>query len=919
MEIASTTFALHNVALMPEPAAPVVVALLVTDPGRIPDALDAIAAQTTPVRATYVVGDGDDDGPAGDGRVGGVLDVVEKADRDVSHVWLLHDDAVPRPDALGALLRESQRTDASVAGSKLLDSRDHDRLESVGGATDVVGFPYTGLQPDEIDQEQYDVVRDVAFAPGASMLVRRDLLRGLRGPDSLLEPGAAEIDFSQRARLSGGRVIVVPSSEVMHTGSCRAEVPAWRKTAGRYRAVAKAYRLMTLLWVLPLALVLGLVEAVVRTFAGRPLAVVDEIRAWIWNVIHLPSLISERRSVQRLLGDEELFRYQVGGSASLRVLGADLADRSRRRAETSGRPVGDWVARSATMWQTPGFAASIALVVAVLFALRTGFFGDLPTNGFAMPLLLDSREALRSVAGGWNLGGLGSPVPLHPSIIPQALVGFVVSPDTGRLVVLLATATAGAVGAWRLAASLELGAAARFFAALSLIAGPATAAGLADGYPAVLGAAACVPLALATLVRSPRQSRMGRLGSVAGLSIGIGVATWFVPLAPVAIVVVGLVLAGTGVLAWRALGPLVLATALAAVWAAPYLLFISFEALVVGRDAFWEVGIVVGSLLVAGALGGLLTTDEAHARLAAAGGLLIGLGAVASRLAAAGVGLEVWAAGLTIAAVGTMLLAAALVDRNPVENSWGIRTAHALSRLAIVAAVLIAAGPLIWSGSYGLASVDWAEQLAFSGARADGHGPDRILVLGDGLPGEHGVVLGTPYRVLIRPGLEEAWIGPGQPGDTALRTALNDLYADGVVRPGDVLADFGIKWVVVVGDTPFDSTFESVLDMKKLPIPDATIFENLEPSPVVSTSSGVAWSAQGLGFVGPPAGELSALIQYSQGWGPTDGADGWAMTLDGSEGRIGFTPPILIETAAYAAVALALLTVAAWAATRRRP
>ncbi len=902
---------------MSDPLSPVVVALLASDPDRTTAALEAVAAQTAPVRATYVVGSGA--GPEGDGRVGRVVDVVESADRDVTHIWLLHDDARPRPDALSALLRESERVDASVASSKLLDAEDEHRLESVGGATDVVGFPYTGLQPDEIDQEQYDVVRDVAFAPGASMLVRRDLLRGLRGPDPKLEPGAAEIDFSQRARLSGGRVIVVPSSEVLHEGSCRARVPTWRRVAGRYRATAKAYQWVTLLWVLPLALVLGLVEALIRTFTGRPLALVDELRAWIWNVIHLPSLISERRAVRRLVGDEELFRYQVGGSAGLRILGADLADRSRRRAEASGRPVGEWVARSVTIWQTPGFAAAIVLVVASLVAVRTGLLRDLPATGFALPLSIDSVDALRSAGGWWNLGGLGSATPLHPSVIPQALAGFLVSPDSARVAVLLATAAIGALGAWRLASVLELRASARLVGAVGLIAGPATAAALTQGHPAVLGSAACAPLLMATLIRPPRTTVWGRVGSVAGMSIGLGVAAWFAPLTLVAIPLAALVSMAAGLASWRRLGSLFLAVALAAGWSAPYLLFVSAETLVLGHGLFWDISLVIGALMAAAALLGIVAADESRVRVVGAGSLLLGLGVVASRLTGAGLGREVWSAGLVTAAIGVMLLSAGLVDGLGGERSWLNRMTHGLATLAAVALILWSSGPLVWSGTYGLPDTDWTERLEFAGARADLHGPDRILLLGEGLPGERRSVLGTPYRLLVSPGLEEAWIGPQQTGDVMLEDALRTMYESRPVRPGEVLAGFGIKWVVVEGSTPFDSTFEGVLDMRRLPIPDAAVFENLEPSPIASTETGVAWTMVGLGFEGPSAVSIDVRVNASAGWSPIDDRDGWAMVLDGSDGAVRFVPSPAIEFAGYGAAVLTVLVTGFWIGTRRRP
>ncbi|MGZ5384280.1 MAG: glycosyltransferase family 2 protein, partial [Acidimicrobiia bacterium] len=134
---------------------------------------------------------------------------------ETTHVWLVHDDASPRNDALAALVEGAQRVDASVAGSKLLRADQPGMLESVGAATDVFLVPYSGLDSDEMDQEQYDVVRDVAFVFGASTLIRMDLFKGLGGTDPLLAPQAAGIDLSYRARAAGGRVVVVPSSEVL--------------------------------------------------------------------------------------------------------------------------------------------------------------------------------------------------------------------------------------------------------------------------------------------------------------------------------------------------------------------------------------------------------------------------------------------------------------------------------------------------------------------------------------------------------------------------------------------------------------------------------------------------------------------------------------------------------------------------------
>src|SRR5690606_22875253 len=132
---------------------------------------------------------------------------IAEADQSIDYFWILHSDARPRPDALRALVTEVERNGAALGGSKLLVAGTPDVLESVGSATDVFGEPYSGLEEGEIDLQQYDVVREVAFVRSASMLVRRDLAQGLRGIDHLLPPIAAGLDLDRKStRLNSSHV-----------------------------------------------------------------------------------------------------------------------------------------------------------------------------------------------------------------------------------------------------------------------------------------------------------------------------------------------------------------------------------------------------------------------------------------------------------------------------------------------------------------------------------------------------------------------------------------------------------------------------------------------------------------------------------------------------------------------------------------
>ena len=300
--------------------------------------------------------------------VSDVAELVERLDPLATHVWLLHDDARPHPDALESMVADSVRVDGSVVGSKIL--RQGELLESVGSSTDVFGQPSSGLEEDEIDQEQYDVVRDVSYISNVSMLVRRDLLRGVGGLDGRMPQDSQSIDFSQRARVAGGRVVVAPASEVEHHAACVRDVRPWREQAGRIRAAVVAYRPLTLVWVIPVLWFLGLIDGLVRSGAHPPHRVCSTGCApgcGTWRCSPRRSRRAGRAQKHRQVGDEELFRFQVSGSVAMRRLADDFSLRLDRRAgEEVPLELEALFGTRRSVWQRPSFLVSIGS------ALRSG-------------------------------------------------------------------------------------------------------------------------------------------------------------------------------------------------------------------------------------------------------------------------------------------------------------------------------------------------------------------------------------------------------------------------------------------------------------------------------------------------------------------------------------------------------------------
>src|SRR5690606_38289134 len=98
------------------------VAVLAVDDGGLVDTLAAIERQVYGIEGLTIVDpDGDITDPGSHPVVSDFAAFVGGLDGEVDLVWIVHGDARPRPDALGALVAEMDRSDASLVGSKVID------------------------------------------------------------------------------------------------------------------------------------------------------------------------------------------------------------------------------------------------------------------------------------------------------------------------------------------------------------------------------------------------------------------------------------------------------------------------------------------------------------------------------------------------------------------------------------------------------------------------------------------------------------------------------------------------------------------------------------------------------------------------------------------------------------------------------
>jgi hypothetical protein len=798
-------------------------------------------------------------------------------------VWVLSDCSRPRSDALGVLVRESSRVEASVAGCKVVDAQDQDLLVSVGYATDVFDVPYSGLQAGEVDQEQYDVIRDVASVSAASLLVRRDLFLGLGGPDPLLASAAGAVDLCQRARLLGGRIVVVPSAEVLYEG--RDRVASWRERAGEIRAMLKVYSLVTLLWAVPLAFLSGAVESVAGPFLGRwPLF--GFLGAWLWNIVYFPSTLLARWRARRgrVVGDEEIFRYQTGGSVRLKALYEDGVARLKARfPEGILAGFSEAVQTGQQRLRRPAVVVAMLVVLLALMASRSILFGGLPAVGYSLPPPESGAAALGAYSGGWNPAGLGSPDVLRPEVAATALAQTVLFGKAGLAVAALTLGAflAGCFGMARLLRLWGVGQVPGYLAGAVLMAGPAAAAIAGDGNWAAMISLGVLPWAVGLPLSPWPPGWFGRAAKVAGVGLATGVVGIFAPAAlPVPL---------AAVLLWAATGrgrrwPGVLLSLSGTLLALPLLLpWVAFADLgslyASGAAAFWQpswVFIAAGAALLATVAAG----DRDTALVAGWGGVVAVAGAALARAGDFGLGREARAAGLAAVALGVAAVAGAALEAGGRRREFGgVRrlagVVGALGAVVLVVATVAVALP----GRAGLPEDRYRDLLAF--AVGDGPVTSRVLLFGpaNDLPGESRDLEGLGYRVLSPPYPRswETYLNAPRLGDEALDRLLRDLLAGKVRRAGEALAGFGIGWVAFTEASPLQTVFDAQLDMVALRGLDMPTYRSEVATAVAMGSDGSPWTPTGTGFrrlPGAVGASVALAVNADFRWGPGD----WEQT-----------------------------------------
>ncbi|MGH2682829.1 MAG: glycosyltransferase [Actinomycetota bacterium] len=385
--------------------------------------------------------------------------VARKAD----YVLFLHDDTALAPDAVAQLIEAARSAPGvGVVGPKVLDWDEPRMLREVGMAIDRFGYPHSPLEEGEIDQGQHDGHREVMFVTSAAMLVSRDVWTRVGPPDGRLGPAHADLDFCWRARLAGFRVLVQPRANVLHRGAgSRAERPGSSPERVRFHAeraalaaVLKNYGFLSLLWILPVSVAVGLARVATLLATRRFAAAGHVVMAWGWNALHFMGTIRRRARAQavRTVSDREVVRLMVPAGARLRrwflQATAPIAGgvgHMEPDEELVSTTLGRRLARMAL--EHPVALASVAAAFLSVVSFREVLFAG-PVEGGVLPVFPERPgELLSAFADGWRTTTLGGPGGPSPALVPLSVLGYLTLGDARVLARLLVAAIPVLAGA----------------------------------------------------------------------------------------------------------------------------------------------------------------------------------------------------------------------------------------------------------------------------------------------------------------------------------------------------------------------------------------------------------------------------------------------------------------------------------------
>lgn len=890
----------------------VLVVLVVRDAADwLRDTLSALASQTYPRLAVLAIDNASTDGSQGileqalgDRRVVALQEpaglagslraaIALPAAAEADFILLVHDDASMDPDAVQRLVEAAIGIGVDrvgVVGPKVVDWEHQRELRDVGRSADLFGHAYAPLQQGEIDQGQFDRVLEVLCVSSSSMLISRETWQRVGGFDERLDSEHQGLDFCWRARVAGFRVLMTPLARTRHRAATAAgeRSISERPRSARYRedraaiaSMLKNYSVLSLLWITPLALVMGLVRLVFLTLSRRFEEAYDLLAAWGWNIAHLPGTVARRRRIQRVrrVKDHQLRRFmETAGVRWPRWF--QTAERILEEQREIELDEEDQPASRRLRHRTASLVGAHPVIVASTLGIVVGvvvirfMFGTQVLVGGALPAFPSSPSGfMAELVSAYRTTPIGGSLPASPALGVLGALSWLTVGSTAiaQKIVLVGAPVLAAILTYRATSRMTAHPGASVVAAIAYLLSGLMLWSFSEGRIALLMGLAVLPAAVERLeVAFGRDAPAdGRWRFAVGLGVTFAVLLVFLPgglLAVLVFIVIeiltgaarmrGLILVGQSMVVMAVLSFLFVPSLVAGGGAA-FTSFIGTTDLADlakltpgGGPGTWEVAafLPIAALVSFALVGADLRPRAIRCALAAIAGLSL------SWLSAAGWLPEAVSAPLAylaLAAVAEALLVAfgvASVSTGLGRESFGLRQVG-----TGVLAVVLGAGVLLQSaaamvGGWAIGGPE-AVPPAWAVIESSAMGDFRVLWVGsnDGqrfpAPGgdAQGLVPGGQASLLfgVTDRIGSTALDTARPlagrGADALENSIAAVLSGSTEHGGALLAPFGIRFIVAERmPEAAAERFDEQVDIDLVPAAGLVIYRNASALPPAS-------------------------------------------------------------------------------------
>lgn len=276
--------------------------------GDLPATLAALQAQLEPGDELVVVDNASPDGSAEVARAAGAR-VIElernggfavgcRVGADTTRAPLLffcNPDAQAAPGALAALRAAAAERPDWGAWQALVTLPDGVEVNTAGGVTHWLGIGWAGQHGTSVAAVG-DGLREVSFASGAALAIRREAWEAVDGFDDAYFLYGEDLDLSLRLRLAGWEVGLVPDARVAHDYEFTKGAYKWfLLERNRWWTVLGAYPAPLLAILLPALLA---TEGALLVVAARGGWLREKLRAQAAVLRSLPWALRRRRRIQ---------------------------------------------------------------------------------------------------------------------------------------------------------------------------------------------------------------------------------------------------------------------------------------------------------------------------------------------------------------------------------------------------------------------------------------------------------------------------------------------------------------------------------------------------------------------------------------------------------------------------------------------